>query len=95
REFGIRLAVGSQPRQLLLRVIAEGAAMALGGLAVGLLAGFGLGKLAGSFIGELKMPGIAPLAGSALVLLLCAITAAAAPAARAARVNVIEALRSE
>ena len=36
REFGIRLAVGSQPRHLLLRVIAEGAGMAIGGLAVGI-----------------------------------------------------------
>src|SRR5205085_4557080 len=30
REFGIRLAVGSQPRHLLMRVIADGAAMAVG-----------------------------------------------------------------
>ena len=33
REFGIRLAVGSQPRGLLMRVMAEGAAMAVAGLA--------------------------------------------------------------
>src|SRR5262249_39389268 len=31
REFGIRLAVGSAPRSLLLRVIGEGAAIAIGG----------------------------------------------------------------
>ena len=41
------------------------------------------------------MPGIAPLIGSALVLLLCAVAAAAIPAARAARVDVMQALRSE
>ena len=58
REFGIRLAVGSQPRNLLLRVIAEGAAMAIGGLAVGLACGYGLAQLAGTFLGDLKMPGV-------------------------------------
>jgi putative ABC transport system permease protein len=95
REFGIRLAVGSQPRNLLIRVMAEGAAMALGGLALGLAGGFWLAQLAGTFLGDLKMPGILPVAGSALVLLLAAVIASAIPAARAARVDVMQALRTE
>ncbi len=95
REFGIRLAVGSQPRNLLMRVIAEGAAMALGGLAVGLACGYGLAQLAGSFLGDLKMPDVLPVTGSALVLLLAAVIASVIPAARAARVDVIQALRTE
>jgi predicted permease len=95
REFGIRLAIGSQPRDLLLRVIGEGLAMAGGGLVLGLLCGYALARLAGTLVGGLKMPGVAPLAGSALALLLAAATAAAIPAARAARVDVMQALRSE
>jgi predicted permease len=95
REFGIRLAVGSEPRHLLIRVIAEGAAMALGGLAVGLACGYGLAQLAGTFFGDLKMPGMLPVAGSALVLLLAAVIASLIPAARAARVDVMQALRTE
>jgi putative ABC transport system permease protein len=95
REFGIRLAVGSQPRQLLIRVLADGAAMAIGGLAVGVACGFGLAQLAGTFLGDLKMPGLLPVAGSALVLLLAAIIASVLPAARAARVDVMQALRTE
>lgn len=95
REFGIRLAVGSDPRHLLLRVIAEGAVMAIGGLALGLACGFGLAQLAGSLLGGLKMPGLLPVAGSGLVLLLAAVTASAIPALRAARVDVMQALRSE
>ncbi len=95
REFGIRLAVGSQPRHLLQRVIIEGAAMALGGLAVGFACGFGLAQLAGSFLVGLKTPGVLPVAGSAAVLLLAAVTASVIPAARAARVDVIQALRTE
>ncbi|HWY47276.1 MAG TPA: ABC transporter permease [Bryobacteraceae bacterium] len=95
REFGIRLAVGSQPRHLLTRVVAEGAAMAIGGLAVGLACGLALGQLAGTFLGDLKMPGVLPVAGSALVLLLAAVIASVIPAARAARVDVMQALRTE
>jgi ABC-type antimicrobial peptide transport system permease subunit len=95
REFGIRLAVGSQPRNLLLRVIAEGAAMAIGGLALGFGCGFWLAELAGTLLGDLKMPDLLPVAGSALVLLLAAVTASAIPAARAARIDVIQALRIE
>jgi putative ABC transport system permease protein len=95
REFGIRLAVGSQPRNLLIRVIAEGAAMAIGGLAVGLACGYGLAQLAGTLLGDLKMPDVLPVAGSALVLLLAAVIASVIPAARAARVDVIQALRTE
>ena len=95
REFGIRLAVGSQPRNLLIRVIAEGAAMAIGGLAVGLACGYGLAQLAGTYLGDLKMPDVLPVAGSALVLLLAAVIASVTPAARAARVDVMQALRAE
>ena len=95
REFGIRLAVGSQPRNLLMRVIAEGAGMAIGGLAVGLACGYGLAQLAATFLGDLKMPDVLPVAGSALVLLLAAVIASVIPAARAARVDVMQALRTE
>jgi len=95
REFGIRLAVGSQPRLLLMRVITEGAAMACAGLAVGFAGGFGLEHLVGSLLADLKTPGVLPVTGSALVLLLAAVTASVIPAARAARIDVIQALRTE
>jgi putative ABC transport system permease protein len=41
------------------------------------------------------MPGALPVLGSALVLLMAAVIASMLPAARAARVDVIQALRSE
>ena len=51
--------------------------------------------LAGTFLGDLKTPGVLPVAGSALVLLLAAVIASVIPAARAARVDVMQALRTE
>ena len=95
REFGIRLAIGSQPRSLLFRVMSEGAAIALFGLGVGMLSGYALAQLAGSILADLKAPGALPVALSALVLLLSAVVASVIPAARAARVDVMQALRSE
>ena len=42
REFGIRLAIGSEPRQILMGVVREGALMALLGVGVGAAGGYGL-----------------------------------------------------
>jgi ABC-type antimicrobial peptide transport system permease subunit len=95
REFGIRLALGSQPRQLLKGVISEGAVMALLGVVSGAAFGFVLARLAGRYFLDLKMPGALPVAVSATILLLVAIVASMLPAARAARVDVMQALRSE
>ena len=52
-------------------------------------------QLAGAFLADLKMPGVLPVARSALVLLLAAVIASVIPAAQAARIDVIQALRTE
>ena len=95
REFGIRLAVGSQPGRLLAGVIAEGALMAAAGVVAGAVSGFALARLAGGYIPDIRMPSAVPVVASAFVLLAAAGIASALPAARAARVDVIQALRSE
>jgi putative ABC transport system permease protein len=95
REFGIRLAVGSQPGRLLAGVIAEGAVMAGAGVVVGAVLGYVLARLAGGYIPDIRMPSAVPVVASAFVLLAAAGIASALPAARAARVDVIQALRSE
>jgi len=95
REFGIRLAVGSQPRHLVTGVITEGVVMAGAGILAGAVGGYALANLAGSYFQDMRMPGAVPVVGSALVLLAAAIVASVLPAARAARVDVMQALRSE
>jgi ABC-type antimicrobial peptide transport system permease subunit len=95
REFGIRLAVGSQPSRLLKGVIREGAMMAVVGIAAGVVFGFALARLVGHLLLDMKMPTLLPVAGSALILLIAAVAASALPALRASRVDVIQALRSE
>jgi putative ABC transport system permease protein len=95
REFGIRLAIGSQPRQLLAGVIAEGAIMAVAGIVVGAAGGYALARLAGGYFQDMQMPGAVVAVVSALILLAAAVIASALPAARAARIDVIQALRAE
>jgi putative ABC transport system permease protein len=94
REFGIRLAIGSQPRHLLARVISEGTLITTLGIGAGFACGLALERLAGSFV-KLQMPGAWVLVGAAGVLLAAAVAASAWPAMRAARVDVIQALRAD
>ena len=95
REFGIRLALGSQPQQLLRGVITQGAVMAAAGVLAGAVFGFVVARVAGSYFGDLKMPGVLPVIVSAFLLLSAAVIASWLPAARAARVDVMQAMRSE
>ncbi|MGH9795230.1 MAG: ABC transporter permease [Candidatus Acidiferrales bacterium] len=95
REFGIRLAIGSQPRHLLTGVIREGVVMAVAGIAAGAVGGFALVQLAGSYFAEVQTPGAVAVLSSAVVLLAAAVIASVLPAARAARVDVMQALRTE
>ncbi len=95
REFGIRLALGSEPQRLLKGVIAEGTVMAAAGVLAGAAFGFVLARLAGRYVLDIKMPGALPVFVSAFVLMAVAVIASVLPAARAARVDVMQALRSE
>jgi hypothetical protein len=95
REFGIRLAIGSQPRHLLMRVVAEGALITAIGIGAGLACGLALQRLAGSYFDNVRMPGAWVVVGAAGVLMAAAVAASAWPAMRAARVDVIEALRAD
>ena len=95
REFGIRLAVGSAPQQLLTRVVGEGATIAGTGIAAGVVGGYLLTRIAGGFIGGIHLPGTLPIVAAAALLSAAGVVASLLPAARASRVDVIQALRAE
>ena len=69
--------------------------MAEAGVIAGAAFGFVLARLARSYFLDLKMPGALPVVLSALVLLTAAVVASWVPAARAARIDVMKALRAE
>jgi ABC-type antimicrobial peptide transport system permease subunit len=91
----VRLAIGSTPRHLLTGVLREGAAIGTAGIVAGAAGGWLLARFAGSFVSGMQMPGVVPIAAAAGVLIAAAIVASVTPAARASRVDVISALRSE
>ncbi len=95
REFGIRLAIGSQPSRILTSVVTEGAVMAALGVVVGVGVGWAGARIVTSMLQQTQLPGVVPIVGAALVLLAAAVVASFLPAARAARVDVMQALRSE
>jgi ABC-type antimicrobial peptide transport system permease subunit len=69
--------------------------MAAAGVLAGAAGGYALARLAGSYFGAVQVPGAVPVVASAIVLLAAAVIASVLPAARAARVDVLQALRSD
>jgi putative ABC transport system permease protein len=95
REFGIRVAVGARPADVMWMVLRDGLMLAGAGIAVGMvlaaLAGLGLSRL---------LYQVSPLDPMVFVLAPAALLAAAAvaswiPARRATRVAPVTALRTE
>lgn len=95
REFGIRLALGAHPRNILTNVLWEGLVIASIGVTAGVLVGFAFARLIGNYVLEVQLPGTLPLIASAAIILAAAVIASAIPAARAASVDVVQALHAE
>jgi predicted permease len=95
REFAIRLALGAHPRRILTNVLIEGMVIAVIGVAAGAVVGFAFSRLLGGYVQDVRLPGMLPLIGSVAVIIGATVIASALPAARAARVDVMQALRSD
>jgi len=95
REFGVRLAVGSTPRHLLMQVLLEGASIVAVGIGIGVAGGYALSTVAARYFNNVGFPGTFPILAAAIILGVAAVIASLMPAVRAARVDVLQALRSE
>ena len=95
REFGVRLAVGSAPRQLLTSVVSEGVAIAGIGIAAGAGVGLIVARAAAGLFEHVDTPDALPVLAAAAVMIMAAAVASLLPAGRAAGVDVVQALRSE
>jgi putative ABC transport system permease protein len=95
REFGVRIAMGARVRDVLRLVLTGAARLTVIGIAIGLAAAAAVSR----FVATLVFP-VAPLDPVTftvvpLVLVATAAIAVAAPAWRAARVDPVEAFRTE
>jgi hypothetical protein len=94
-EFGIRLALGAQPRDVVNHVVTRGLRLALVGVTAGLAGSYGLGRFLESTMPRLATPDPVALAYSAIVLVVVTLMACWLPARRATKVDPMTALRAE
>jgi len=94
-EFGIRMALGAQSRDVLKMVLAKGLALTLGGLLAGIAGAFLLTRFLATLLFEVKPHDLATYIAVTILLGLVAITACLLPALRATKVDPLVALRHE
>jgi len=95
REFGVRMALGAQQKQVLGMVLREGAILAAGALIVGVLSAAVLSRFLVGLLFEVDRTDPLTYAGVGALLATVAIVASYVPAKRATQVDPMEALRSE
>jgi putative ABC transport system permease protein len=94
REFGIRLALGAQPREVLASIVGSGARLIVVGLAIGSVTSLGLRRAVSTQMFDVPLTD--PAAGVALVLFaLVGLAACVIPGLRATRLDPVRALRQE
>jgi putative ABC transport system permease protein len=94
-EFGIRIALGAQVRDITRLVLTSGVTLALIGSALGLLGAFGISRLIAAFFPAMQTNSVSVLSGVTLLLVAVALIACYMPARTASRISPTEALRAE
>lgn len=94
-EFGIRMALGAAPGDVLTMVVRSGMLPVVSGTVVGILASLGLARVVRGFLYETSATDVASLTAAAVTVLGAGVLAAVIPAWRAGRVSPVESLRSD
>jgi len=94
-EIGVRMTVGARPRDIRALVLRQGLHLTGAGILCGLAAALAATRLMASLLYAVSPTDPLLLAGVAIVLAFVALLAADVPSRRAARIEPMEALRSE
>jgi len=95
REIGVRMALGAQPRDVLLQILREAMQWVLAGGLCGLLLALALSRMLANLLFGVTATDPLTFAGVALLLIVVALLACVIPARRAARIDPMIALRQE
>jgi predicted permease len=95
QEFGIRMAVGARPGDVVALVVGQSFQLTLLGLVIGALVAYGVGRLMANLLYGVVSPDIITFLGSFLFLAAAALIACYIPARSAARLDPNAALHSE
>jgi putative ABC transport system permease protein len=94
-ELGLRMALGAEPRSILLLVLKQAGALIAAGVAIGLVGGYGLTRYVDTLLFGIQRTDWKTYAAAVAVLAAVALAAALIPARRGSRVDPIVALRYE
>ncbi len=95
REIGVRVALGAQPGQIMGMIMGKGARLVIGGTAVGIAGALALTGLLRRLLFGVEPRDIGTFLTVPAILIAVALAAAYLPARRAARLNAMDALRTE
>lgn len=95
REIGLRLAVGAQPRQVLVLILKQGLLLTIVGVLLGLVAAFALTRLLSGLLFGVAAVDATTFTTISLLLVIVSLLACYLPARRAMRIDPLQALRYE
>ena len=95
QEFGVRMALGAEPRDVRAMMLRQGLALALWGIVLGVIGAFGITRIIGSLLYDVAPTDPLSFSAVSIVMLVVSAIAAYLPARRATMVDPVTALRAE